>query len=111
MDTIRTLLVATGAVSFIQFALQVLALPEVSSKDSAPDLEKKLLALGVQYQGKPVSRFIANNILSIVGMAVRSMGLRAVRFLEHDEKMLLSRSNEYPSWHANHRETLPGGGT
>ena len=94
MDVMRVLQVALGAISFHEFAMKVLGLPEVNGRESGPELVKKLETLGVTYKGKPIERNVAYSILNIVGIADQGEGLEAVRFLERVDPNVLSDASK-----------------
>ena len=82
MDVLRVLGAALGAVSFHEFAMKALDLPNITGKESGPELVNKMGIFGVTFKGKPIDKNVAYSILAIVGMADRGEGLAAVQFLD-----------------------------
>ena len=81
-DEIRMLDTAVNANSFFEFALEILGLPDITGKESGPELKTKLESFGVQYKGKKVERETVYSVLSLVGVADKGVALESVRFLE-----------------------------
>ena len=90
MDVIRSMNIATGACSFIEFANNILSLPEVGHKITAADLEKKLHQYGVTFHGNKINRHTCYCILSVVGLCDDGMGLEASRFLDRVDPRVLA---------------------
>ena len=92
MDLMRVLQVALGSVSFHQFAMRVLALPKITSKETGNELIAKLEELGVTFKGKPIDRNLAYGILSLVGVFDTGEGLEAFRFLDRVDSSVMAES-------------------
>ena len=82
IDVLRVQGFACGATSFFEFALAVLNFDQVTGQETGTDLMKKLDVLGVNFSGKPVSKYIAYGILALVGLADQGAGKESVRYLE-----------------------------
>ena len=92
MDLMRVQQVGFAVVSFHQFAMRVLALPEINGIETGPDLVKKLGVFGVTFKGKVIDKGIAYSILAIVGIADKgsSIGMEAFHFLDGIDARVLS---------------------
>ena len=89
-DIIRVMAIAVGAISFTEFALEVLAIPSVNGKESGVELVSKMETFGTTFRGKPIERNMAFAVLGIVGIADKDAGLSSLRFLERVDANVLA---------------------